>query len=147
MKCILYLQLLVLLAACSKSGTVPMPPAETKPVAGMVRFSVFADPDLRPTRPAAAEAGIRLSIMQSSFSGILPEMVWDTLLPLRQIAGFPGPDEPILIHKKLVFDPGKKHVIYLTAHKMYRIRQEIKVEEISKGVADLSNLLVLKIGL
>ncbi len=135
------------LAGCSKSHTRPLPPQEPKPAIGMVQFKVFADPALRVSRPATADAGIRLSILQSNFTTMLPVAVWDTLLPLQQLSGFPGPKNPILIHKSLELETGKKQLFYLTAHKMYRIGQEIRVDEISKGFSSIKDLAVLDIGL
>ncbi|WP_290794313.1 hypothetical protein [Flavihumibacter sp. UBA7668] len=137
----------LLLAGCSKVHTRPSPSPEPKPATGMVQFKVYADPALRLSRPATADAGIRLSILQSSFTTMLPVAVWDTLLPLQQLSGFPGPKDPVLINKNLELESGKKQLFYLTAHKMYRIGQEIRVDEISKGFSSVQELVVLDIGL
>ncbi|MCU0384448.1 MAG: hypothetical protein MUE38_00355 [Flavihumibacter sp.] len=77
----------------------------------------------------------------------MPVIIWDTLVPLRQLTSYPGPEDPLIIEKPLEMVQGKKIFYQLTAQKIYRINQQIKIEELSSGIGSDQLEAILSIGL
>lgn len=138
---------LLLLAACSKSTALPGPVKEPVPVLKNVQFSVYADPERRSSRPVHSNAGIRLSIVQSRPGSTRPVAVWDTLIPSRQLADYPAPNAPLLIEKTISLQTASNAFYHLKAYRIYRISQQIVVDEVSRGITGGHPFFSMDIGL
>ncbi|WP_460565976.1 hypothetical protein [Flavihumibacter cheonanensis] len=136
-----------LMMSCNKSVSPPPLPSNPKPVAGLVQFKIFSDPRMRQEQPLSKDAGIRLSIHQTKLENAMPVRIWDTLVPIRQLTSYPGPEDPLIIEKPIEMVQGKKIFYQLTAQKIYRVNQQIQVEELSRGIGSNQLEAILSIGL
>lgn len=137
----------LLLASCNKSVIAPEPPPILSPKSGSVQFKIFIDPLLRQEKPMSMNAGIRLSIHQVVVNSAMPVAVWDTLVPVRLLSSYPGPDAPLVIEQPVQWQSGNKIFHHVTVQKIYRSNQHIKVEEFSRSIGSEGPEPVIVIGL
>jgi hypothetical protein len=133
--------------SCNKSVSRPPSPSSPKPVPGQVQFEIFSDPGMRKDKPVMIEAGIRLSIHQTRLDNAMPVMIWDTLIPIRQLISYPGPEAPLVIVRPIEMVRGKKFFYHVSAQKIYHLHQQIKIEELTRAIDSEQLESILAIGL
>lgn len=92
-------------------------------------------------------AGIRLTIHQVVLNSAMPVVIWDTLVPVRLLSSYPGPDAPLVIEQPVQWQSGKKIFHHVTVQKIYHSYQHIKVEEFSRRIGSEGPEPVIVIGL
>lgn len=64
----------------------------------------------------------------------MPVIIWDTLIPIRQLISYPGPEAPLIIVKPIEMFQGKKIFYHVSAQKIYHLNQQIKIEELTRAI-------------
>jgi hypothetical protein len=137
----------LLLASCNKSVHAPEPPPIPNTKSGSVQFNIFIDPLLRQEKPMSMNAGIRLSIHQMVVNSAMPVVIWDTLVPVRLLSSYPGPDAPLVIKKPVQWQSANKIFHHVIVQKIYHSYQHIKVDEFSRNIGPEGPEPVIVIGL